>query len=114
MNGGRSAADDCAAAISPGDCAKKNIIWQATKSRLDLAFEPAARPSCGICIGAGDARYGTAAPIDGAPVAVAFGPGDTAEAIGKIDRLIELRFDHHLPGGVDQSPFAIPKKVRRP
>src|SRR5262245_33593547 len=77
---------------------------------LDLALVPRVRvpPKVdGDGIGAGYAWHGSAAPVDGTPALAALGPSNTAL---KAAQFIELRLDHDLPGGVDQSPFATPEK----
>jgi hypothetical protein len=58
-------------------------------------------------VDAGDALYGPAATVDGAPAPAALRPADTAH---KAVQLIELRLDHNLPGGVDQSSFVVLEK----
>src|SRR6185369_6276557 len=78
---------------------------RALRSGLDLALKHTTRQRVGMCIGAWDAGDRLAAPVDGAPVAAALRPGDAATRT-EINRFVELRLDHHLPGGVDQSPPA--------
>jgi hypothetical protein len=51
--------------------------------------------------------------VNSAPVAIALGPCDAAKIRREIDRLVELRLDHHPPGGVDQSPFAAFEKGQK-
>src|SRR5262245_6915337 len=81
--------------------ATRHSLW------LDVAVGRAMSKFDGDGVGAGDARHGSAAPVDGAPALAALGPGNTAhEAV----QLIELRLDHDLPSGVDQPPFAVLEK----
>src|SRR5262249_44943987 len=58
----------------------------------------------------GDARHRTTTPINRAPPAVPFTPGDPAENRCEEDRIVELRFDNHLADRVDQAPPAIFEK----
>ena len=69
---------------------------------LDLALELASRPSHGVGVGACDAWYCAGRAGRWRTSRRRRGPGDAAEARREIDRLVELRLDHHLPGGVDQ------------
>src|SRR5690349_8597295 len=79
-------------------------------SGLNLAFEPAARPSQRVGVRTRHTFNRMAAPIDRAPLAIAPGPGDAAQARHEKNGIVISRFDHHLSGSIDQPPFAVPEK----
>lgn len=82
--------------------------------RLDLANKGATRGTQRIGVDAGDIGDLATLPVDRAPLAVAFGPGDAAETRREIHRRVELRFDRDSRGRVHQPPLAVFQKRQEP